>query len=313
MKQLTFIDLFAGIGGMRLGHEWASMKCVGFCEFDKFAVKSYRAIHDTEGEWYGEDITKVRGAEVPHADVWCFGFPCQDISVAGKKRGLDGERSGLFHEVMRLLGEKGDNKPEWLVVENVGNLLSINAGRGFVEVLNQMAAHGYDVRWEVLNSKDFGVPQNRKRAFIVGRARERSRGEVLPESKNGGSTVETCSGNAQGVQTEICTAVTTMCGRRPTDTFITRKVNQVGQLMFTLTAQDRYGVAIIDGVEVVIRRLTPRECWRLQGMDDERFNKAQAAGLSDTQLYKQAGNAVTATVAKAVGEAIMNEVNNEDY
>lgn len=81
--------------------------------------------------------------------------------------------------------------------------------------------------------------------------------------------------------------------------------------MFTLTTQDRHGVAIIDGTEVAIRRLTPRECWRLQGMDDERFNKAQAAGLSAAQLYKQAGNAVTATVAKAVGDAIVKEVNND--
>ncbi|MDU5942758.1 MAG: DNA (cytosine-5-)-methyltransferase [Negativicoccus succinicivorans] len=378
MKQLTFIDLFAGIGGMRLGHEWASMKCVGFCEFDKFAVKSYRAIHDTEGEWYGEDITKVRGAEVPHADVWRFGFPCQDISVAGKQRGLDGERSGLFYEVMRLIGEKGDDKPEWLIIENVRNLLSIDTGRGFVEVLNQMAAHGYDARWETLNSKDFGVPQDRKRAFIVGRLRKRSGREVLSQSKNGGLSHSKNDANKGRPQAAVCSTIDTGVANRADGTFIARKINQVGQLyeseyfggnpqrgrvygdglsptlasmqggglepkvicsvrpvltpdrvnkrqngrrfkedgepMFTLTTQDRHGVAIIDGVEVVIRRLTPRECWRLQGMDDARFNKAQAAGLSDRQLYKQAGNAVTVTVAKAIGEAVMSEAdNNEDY
>ena len=87
-----------------------------------------------------------------------------------------------------------------------------------------------------------------------------------------------------------------------------RRFKEDGEPMFTLTTQDRHGVAIIDGDEVAIRRLTPRECWRLQGMDDARFNKAQAAGLSDRQLYKQAGNAVTVTVAKAIGDAIMNEV-----
>ena len=375
MSELTFIDLFAGIGGMRLGHEQAGMKCVGYCEFDKFAVKSYRAIHDTEGEWYGSDITKARGEEMPHADVWSFGFPCQDISVAGKQRGLDGERSGLFYEVMRLLREKGEDKPEWLIIENVRNLLSIDTGRGFVEVLNQMAAHGYDARWETLNSKDFGVPQNRERVFIIGRLRERSRGEVLSQSKNGGLSYAKSGANKGRPQTEICSTIDTGFVNRADSTFIVRKVNQVGQLydseyfggnpqrgrvygdgvsptltsmqggglepkvicavrpvltpdrvnkrqngrrfkeggepMFTLTTQDRHGVAIIDGTEVAIRRLTPRECWRLQGMDNARFNKAQAAGLSDTQLYKQAGNAVTVTVAKAIGDAIMNEVEGQ--
>lgn len=372
MSELTFIDLFAGIGGMRLGHEQAGMKCVGYCEFDKFAIKSYRAIHDTEGEWYGSDITKIRGGELPQADVWSFGFPCQDISVAGKQRGLNGERSGLFYEVMRLIGEKGEDKPEWLVIENVRNLLSIDTGRGFIEVLSQMAAHGYDVRWEVLNSKDFGVPQDRERIFIVGRLRERSRCEVLSQSKNGGLSHSKNDANKGRPQAAVCSTIDTGVGRRADGTFIARKINQVGQLydseyfggnpqrgrvygdgvsptlmsmqggglepkvicsvrpvltpdrvnkrqngrrfkedgepMFTLTTQDRHGVAIIDGDEVAIRRLTPRECWRLQGMDDARFNKAQAAGLSDRQLYKQAGNAVTVTVAKAIGDAIMNEV-----
>ena len=362
MKQLTFIDLFAGIGGMRLGLEQAGMKCVGYCEYDKYAVKSYRAIHNTEGEWYGSDITKVRGSEMPHADVWSFGFPCQDISVAGRQRGLDGKRSGLFYEVIRLIGEKGDDKPEWLVIENVRNLLSIDTGRGFVEVLNQMAAHGYDVRWEVLNSKDFGVPQDRKRVLIVGRLRGRSRCEVLPESKNGGLSYSKNDANKGRPQAAVCSTIDTGVANRADGTFITRRVNQVAQLIDTdsfggnpqrgrvygdvvsptLTSMQggglepkvicavrpvltpdrinkrqngrRYGVAIIDGYEVVIRRLTPRECWRLQGMDDERFKKAQAAGLSDRQLYKQAGNAVTVTVAKAIGEAVMSEAdNNEDY
>lgn len=344
MSELTFIDLFARIGGMRLGHEQAGMKCVGYCEFDKFAIKSYRAIHDTEGEWYGSDITKVRGGEMPHADVWSFGFPCQDISVAGKQRGLNGTRSGLFHEVMRLIGEKGEDKPEWLVIENVRNLLSIDTGRGFVEVLNQMAAHGYDVRWEVLNSKDFGVPQDRERVFIVGRLRERSGREVLSQSKNGGLSHSKNDANKGRPQAAVCSTIDTGVGRRADGTFIARKINQVGQLyeseyfggnpqrgrvygdglsptlasmqggglepkvICSVTTQDRHGVAMIDGTEVAIRRLTPCECWRLQGMDDERFNKAQAAGLSDTQLYKQVGNAVTVTVAKAIGDAIMNEV-----
>lgn len=385
MKQLTFIDLFAGIGGMRLGLEQAGMKCVGYCEFDKFAIKSYRAIHDTEGEWYGSDITKIRGGEMPHADVWSFGFPCQDISVAGKQRGLDGTRSGLFYEVMRLVGEKGEDKPEWLIIENVKNLLSIDNGRGFYEVLSQLAQNGYNAHWEVLNSKDFGVPQSRERVFIVGRYRERSRGEILSRPKYGGSPVgkrgeskksgnadvarkvnqvgqlydtENFGGNPQrgrvygdgvsptltsvqgggivpkilidgkcqgykvygtnGVTRSIVKSVRSLCAVLTPDRVNKRQNGRRFKIdsepMFTLTTQDRHGVAMINGNKMAIRRLTPRECWRLQGMDDARFNKAQAAGLSDTQLYKQAGNAVTVTVAKAIGEAVMSEANNdEDY
>lgn len=124
---MKFVDFFAGIGGMRLGLEQAGHECIGWCEFDKFAQQSYRTIHNTEGEWFANDVSTVRPYDVPEADLWCFGFPCQDISVAGKQAGLEaGKRSGLFFEIMRLLaGRKEEDRPRWLLVENVKNLLSI--------------------------------------------------------------------------------------------------------------------------------------------------------------------------------------------
>ena len=88
MKQMTFLDLCSGIGGFRLGLETAGHKCIGYCEYDKFARASYEAMYDTEGEWKAHDVTKLKPGDVPYADIWCFGFPCQDISVAGKQRGL---------------------------------------------------------------------------------------------------------------------------------------------------------------------------------------------------------------------------------
>lgn len=91
MTQLTFLDLCSGIGGFRLGLESAGHKCVGYCEYDKFARASYEAMYDTEGEWKADDVTKLKPSDVPRADIWCFGFPCQDISVAGKQRGLVGK------------------------------------------------------------------------------------------------------------------------------------------------------------------------------------------------------------------------------
>ena len=126
---VTFIDFFSGIGGFHSGFEKAGMKCVGWCEFDKFAQKSYRAMYNTERLWFSDDIRKARGWELPNATIWTFGFPCQDISIVGKQKGIRrGTRSGLFFEIMRLIDECEDNKPQWLVCENVRNLLSIEGG-----------------------------------------------------------------------------------------------------------------------------------------------------------------------------------------
>lgn len=134
---MNFVDFFAGIGGIRLGLEQAGHKCVGFCEFDKYARTAYKAMYDTEGEWENHDVRTVKPYDVPAADLWCFGFPCQDISVAGKQKGLqEGERSGLFYEIMRLLaGRRQEDRPQWLLVENVKNLLSIGNGFDFARLL----------------------------------------------------------------------------------------------------------------------------------------------------------------------------------
>ena len=136
---MKFIDFFAGIGGFHSGLEKAGMKCIGWCEFDKFAQKSYRAMYDTERLWFADDVRKVRGWDLPKADLWTFGFPCQDVSIAGKQKGIRrGTRSGLFYEIMRLIDEAEENRPEWLVCENVKNLLSIDGGQGFFTVLTEM-------------------------------------------------------------------------------------------------------------------------------------------------------------------------------
>ena len=204
---MKFLDFFAGIGGFRRGMELAGHECVGFCEFDKFATASYTSMHlITEeqrdylstldlkqrqkeilkeeyrnGEWYANDIRRVNADDIPEADCWCFGFPCQDISVAGKQLGFTGNRSSLFFRVMRLLGDLEEEKrPTWLFIENVKNLLSVNGGWDFGRLLTALDEVGYDAEWEVLNSKDFGVPQNRERCFIIGHLRSRGGSEVFP-------------------------------------------------------------------------------------------------------------------------------------
>ena len=154
MKQMTFLDLCSGIGGFRLGLETAGHKCIGYCEYDKFARASYEAMYDTEGEWKAHDVTKLKPEDVPYADIWCFGFPCQDISVAGKQRGLVGKEVEYITTLLTLLkGKEESAKPAYLLVENVKNLLSINAGFDFASVLSEMDEAGYDCRWQVLNSK----------------------------------------------------------------------------------------------------------------------------------------------------------------
>ena len=143
MTQLTFIDFFAGIGGFRRGLELAGMICIGYCEKDKFAVKSYQAMYDTEGEWFRDDITTLKAADIPKADIWTAGSPCQNVSIAGKRAGLRAERSGLFFTLVDLLkSQSEEDKPEWLILENVKGLLSSRRGVEFVDNIHEMEEAG---------------------------------------------------------------------------------------------------------------------------------------------------------------------------
>lgn len=188
---MKFLDLFAGIGGFRLGMEQAGHECVGYVEWDKFARLSYQEIHNTKGEWTAHDITTVRASDIPRANIWCFGFPCQDISVAGKQKGFTGNRSSLFFTVTRLIRDlEEENRPEFLLIENVKNLLSINGGWDFAKLQIELDEIGYDCEWDVLNSKEV-VPQNRERVFIVGHLRGKRTRKVFPIERENRSTSET--------------------------------------------------------------------------------------------------------------------------
>ena len=156
-------------------------------------------MYDTEGEWKADDVTKLKSKDVPYAEIWCFGFPCQDISVAGKQRGLVGKRSGIYYNIIDLIkGKEESDKPAYLLVENVKNPLSINAGFDFASVLSEMDQAGYDCRWQVLNSKNFGVPQNRERVFIIANLRSRGRREILPLCGENAAALKQLIGGMQG-------------------------------------------------------------------------------------------------------------------
>lgn len=348
-KNLTFIDFFSGIGGFRLGLEMAGHKCLGHCEINKFANRSYKAMHNPkESEWFAEDITKVKPEDIPRADIWCGGFPCQDISVAGTQNGLRGARSGLFYEFTKLLkGKKEEDKPSLLFLENVKNLFSINGGWDFARILIELDEAGYDAEWQLLNSAAY-TGQNRERLFIVGHLRGRRTRQVFPIPRRDGKALKQIVGGMQGNRVYdpsgvSCTLASQAGGRgaktglylvnKRHDQFYERegftcidanyhkeidnhgartgvldvracltpdraekrqqgrRFKDPGEPMFTLTAQDRHGV-YINGR---IRRLTPRECFRLQGFPDEYFDRARAVN-SDNQLYIQAGNSVTVPI-----------------
>lgn len=510
---MNFIDLCAGIGGIRLGLEQAGHKCVGFCEFDKFALQSYKAIHNTEGEAEFHDITKVTDdqirelAESRRIDIIAGGFPCQAFSVAGKRQGFDDTRGTIFFEIARFIKII---KPRYFICENVKGLFSHDSGRTFRTILGAMAELGYCVEWQILNSKDYGVPQNRERIFIVGHLGNGSGRKVFPifptDGENpcqlqeitqgmsmgqrvydpaglsktlaavgGGQGAKTglyvqpllctidkpfgttggmesvslknigaeCAGTLtaryyKGIDSANCNAVLTGLDLTTNDPQMTdiarclqarynkgysnrkaettgvlvapvltpdreekrqngRRMKEPGEPAFCLNTQDRHGVAIFETEEkaeiiqrphgynvggvhevapaltsnayqennllklpanvddqgrttkiidaiynnreprvtdicptlrsertgltvmesleytgVRIRKLTPRECWRLQGFPDEYFDRAKAAGVSDSQLYKQAGNAVTVNVAAVIGRKLA-EISAEPF
>lgn len=361
---MKFIDLFSGIGGFRLGMEMAGHECRGHCEIDKFADKSYRAMHDVkEGEWFESDITSINPSKIPKADCWCFGFPCQDISVAGKQKGFDGERSSLFFAVTKLIRDiKEEDRPSYLFIENVKNFFSINDGWDFLQALIELDEIGYDAEWQLLNSKHFGVPQNRERVFIIGHLRGRSTRKVFPIAGSNGKALKQIVGGMQGdrvydVDGVSCTLAGQAGGQgaktglylvpatiKKEGSMDSIELSDIGKSVANcVKARDYKGIARSSNVVCVamrgrnpdnptsrksglpteqtiepnlngttncltsvqkdnlileggrIRRLTPKECFRLQGFPDEFFEKASSVN-SDSQLYKQAGNSVTVNV-----------------
>lgn len=382
---LTFLDFFSGVGGFRHGLELAGMKCIGFCEKDKFARKSYEAMYDTKGEWFHDDITTIDPTRLPKADLWCAGSPCQNVSIAGKRAGLYGERSGLFFTFVELIkSQKEEDKPEWVLLENVKGLLSSGGGQDYLDYLSILDESGYDLEWQVFNSKDYGVPQNRERIYTIGHLRRKGRRQVLPISRESSSHLKQLVGGMQsyrvydpsGIATTLVgeggglgaktglylidqsltepklteearclTARYTAGATKRTamnsgvlevqpiltqgikvrngtkqgyqlavvgdsvdlsyPSSLTRRARVGRGIAHNLSCSCQMGAVVWKGRVVKIRRLTPKECFRLQGFSDDLFEKAKAVN-SDAQLYKQAGNGVTVPVVYAIGCAILS-------
>lgn len=298
---MRYFSMFSGIGGFELGIQRAfdtrpdirnrfedlqenftdieeqqvraTCVCCGCTNLDniKDAIKVYeRHFRHTN---YG-NATTINASTIPDFDLLVGGFPCQAFSIAGKRKGFDDTRGTLFFDIARILAEK---RPRHLVLENVKGLLSHDSGKTFQTILGVLSDLGYRVEWQVLNSKDFGVPQNRERIYFVGHLRGECSGEVLPITENGGLSTKR---------------------QRQISPTITQRYYKQGQ-------SDPY---IFNESTTRIRRLTPLECERLQGFPDDwtRYGKCDenrekiAEPMSDTQRYKMCGNAVTVNVVEAV-------------
>lgn len=467
---MRFLDVFAGIGGFRLGLTNTGHTPVGWIEKDKYARKAYEVMYDVEGEYTAKDVRKVNPEELPDFELLVGGFPCVSFSLSGKRKGFQDPRGTLFFEIVRIAKVK---KPEYIFLENVRGLLSHDSGKTFATILDTLHDVGYEfVEWQMLNSKNFSkssrpVPQNRERIFIIGHLRRRSGREVFPlRRENKGDLKKhtsgmsqgyrvydpsgvsvTLAGNAGGVgaktglyiqkdkpqqfstgggiahcidknyhkgiapsqvgkgrrtqvvsnnissnltstiyknydkvvksivkynntyngldiretisrglnknqkQNTVITSIQNITAQsiiakrgrynengeieqnvekrndgntntitgvqkdnylleeiQPviTPDFKNKNMNKTSRIgsrngnMFTIDGTSIHGVT--DGIR--IRRLTPKECWRLQGFPDRLFNKAKESGISNTQLYKMAGNAVTVNVIEAIGKRL---------
>ncbi|HFU4432301.1 TPA: DNA cytosine methyltransferase [Streptococcus suis] len=303
---MKFLDLFAGIGGFRLGMERAGHECVGFCEIDPFARKSYKAIHDTEGEFEFHDITAVTDESVRgigRVDVICGGFPCQAFSIAGKRAGFEDTRGTLFFEIARFASIL---RPKYLFLENVTGLLSHDNGNTFETIFGALDELGYDAEWQVFNSKNFGVPQNRERVFIIGHLRGAGGRAIFPfggENKavdNQQSQINvigtTLATGAQGTNSRhwvydtngVMSCLDATMYKQPKQIVVPvltpdreekrqngRRFKTDGEPMFTLTAQDKHGVIV---------------CGRLPGKFEMPNRVYDPNGIAPTIRTMQGGN-----------------------
>ena len=394
---IRVFDAFSGIGGFRSGLERVGgFKFTAWCEIDKFAQKAYRALYDTGGEQFYENIRNIDAGELADFDLLVGGFPCQPFSVCGARKGFADARGDLFFELARILKNK---RPRYFLLENVPGLMGIDSGRTFAKIIETLCELGYCVEWRVYNSADY-LPQVRKRVYIAGCLGINCSGKILAvggsdcqnsrktEQIIGGSqgsrvydpnglAATQCSGsggmggktglyfidmNPDPQMTDMARCITARqdsgisnhkgehsavfvdmnenpkitenarCLNTRMDLEITngtrkgersgvleegpraiinpfkettrqngRRIKEPNEPMFTLTVTDRHGIVHKGRV----RRLMPLECWKLQSFEKEQFNKVAAVGMSDAQLYKQAGNSITVAVVKEIAKNLL--------
>lgn len=302
------IDLFAGIGGIRLGVEKAfgSVDCVFTSEIDKHAVTTYKA-NFKEGHVFG-DIKQIDASDVPDHDILLAGFPCQPFSQAGLKKGFTDTRGTLFFDIERILLAK---QPKAFLLENVKQLKSHDKGRTFQTIIDHLNKAGYKVFYEILKARDFGIPQNRERIYIVGFL-DHSINFEFPKPTNLPTRVGDILDDVVDGKYTISDKLWSGHKRRKELNKLNGKGFGYGlfnkESAYTNTISARY---YKDGSEILIeqenknpRKLTPREAARLQGFPEE-----YVIPVSDAQAYKQFGNSVCVPVVKAIAMEMKKALN----
>ena len=333
-----------------MNKEW---QLVNFCEFDKYATKSYCAVHNVDESLNLGDITKVDETQLDDFTMMCGGSPCQDFSVAGKQAGaewtcadcghkynpleahwstrdkcpicgsqnIEKTRSSLLVEYLRILRVK---HPKFAMYENVKNIVGKQFKKTFDMFIAELNEYGYNTYWKVLNAKDYGVPQNRERVyiFIVDKSLDNGKFEFPVGFDNGirlkdilETEVDDKYYLSEETTARFITSENSLCMVNENNIGIDKSVKDTSKIEYAncITAREDRGVSNrkSEGTAVVvqnpqcnnflksnfhIRKLTPRECWRLMGFSDDSFNAAKSVGVSDSQLYKQAGNSIVTDV-----------------
>ena len=324
---MRFIDLFAGIGGFRIPFDEFGYKCVFSSEIDKFARQTYRTHF---GEEPHGDITKISAEEIPEHDLLLAGFPCQPFSKAGHQKGFEDARGTMFFEIMRILKH---HKPKYFILENVKQLIRHNNGETLEYILSQLRSiYGDEVCWKVLNSKDFGLPQNRERVFITNfrifdnaKSKRTKLADILQDNVDEKYTISRKlwaglqrrreANKAKGCgfgyrlfspDSEYVSTITARYGKDGAEVLVAPclmeekdKLEKMGiDKMLT-----NYLVSWLDSNNLLRpRKLTPRECARLQGFPD-----SFVIPVSNAQAYKQFGNSVAVNVIRHLAEILEGE------
>ena len=326
---MKFLELCAGIGGFRQALENLGCECVGYSEIDKHAIKLYSAWYNDERNF--GDITKIEAEKLPDFELLVGGFPCQAFSIAGKRGGFNDTRGTIFFDFARIMKAK---KPKFAIFENVKGLLNHDGGKTYETMLRTLDELGYNAQWGILNTKFHGLPQNRERVYIVANLRERSSTKILFERGNDSADkVERTENGIIGQfynrkgKTHQDLGVISSEGHLPALLATTHKnprIVKIGDIDGLNTQYSR--VYDSKGVSTTInaqggglgaktglynagdkvRRLTPKECFRLQGFKDEMVELGYKLCISDTQLYKMAGNAVSVPVVEWVAQRVLN-------
>lgn len=338
-EKLKVLSLFSGIGAFEkaLTNLSIDYELVGFSEIDKWAIKSYCAIHSVGEDLNLGDVSKIKNEDMPSADLVTYGFPCQDISVAGLQKGIkEGTRSGLLYEAERVIKTI---KPRYAIAENVKNLVGKKHKKDFEELLERLDEYGYNNYWKVLNTKDFGIPQNRERVFIVSIRKDIDNG-IFEFPKSIELEIRLKDMLNDEVEKKYFLDKYVEKFKLGNNNFKENQINVAGSIeqkgwyRLMKVVLDTKGICTtlntsqggniepkikVEGINK-IRKITPLECWRLMDFKDEDYWKARRKleeifyngnDRSDSQMYKQAGNSISVNVLEAIFKELFKEKINE--